>query len=282
MDNMRICIWCSRKEPSAIFQTKAHTIPKSLGGVFICKNVCDECNQYFGSKKNGKPSIDGIVKDSFAITRARLRSIDNEAGEVQAVDYKSEFFRLDFKRLKIEPSRGFKRSPHFQRELGVLLRRGIYMIYLEELERQFETAHDPRYDFIRRFVRYGHDDLPVFYFEKRLGAFLIAPGMANQPKLGLTPEMRAGWLINHPAFVEFDFLQHTFGIPISSLYKTYGTEYIKKSAKHKAKLYRRIIQIVNWNDMDLTMSRMDGEGLRSVSNSYDIPQPTSGRIVGVK
>jgi HNH endonuclease len=49
---MKKCIWCCRTEETATFITKAHTIPQSIGGKFICENVCDKCNDFFGDSGN--------------------------------------------------------------------------------------------------------------------------------------------------------------------------------------------------------------------------------------
>ena len=67
---MKVCIWCSKSEDIVNFNKIAHTIPQSLGGNHICKNVCDSCNEYFGNKEFGKPAIEITLKEVFSSTAA--------------------------------------------------------------------------------------------------------------------------------------------------------------------------------------------------------------------
>jgi hypothetical protein len=70
----KICLWCLQKGPNVTFAKKAHTIPKSLGGQNFNKNICDDCNYYFGNSDshNGKYSIEVALKEAFTISRKRF------------------------------------------------------------------------------------------------------------------------------------------------------------------------------------------------------------------
>lgn len=49
----RRCIWCKRTEPEAVFTTESHALAKAVGNVVQVLPpgiVCDQCNQYYGSK----------------------------------------------------------------------------------------------------------------------------------------------------------------------------------------------------------------------------------------
>lgn len=69
---MKLCIWCSKKENFVTFNKIAHTIPQSLGGKNICKNVCDDCNEYFGRKEFGKPAVEIALKEVLNISKYLL------------------------------------------------------------------------------------------------------------------------------------------------------------------------------------------------------------------
>lgn len=63
--NTGICIWCGKKFPEVSFQSKPHVLSKRLGGDEIGLDICDDCNHYFGTATQGKPSIDMVFKEIF-------------------------------------------------------------------------------------------------------------------------------------------------------------------------------------------------------------------------
>lgn len=72
--------------------TKAHTIPKSLGGENFNKNVCDSCNTYFGSKQDYKYSIEEALKETFNISR-RVMLMSGKPKK-QVGNFKSRYFDI--------------------------------------------------------------------------------------------------------------------------------------------------------------------------------------------
>lgn len=54
------CLWCLKEEAKTTFNIKAHTIPKSLGGQNYNKNVCDDCNSYYGNSLEVGYSIEEV------------------------------------------------------------------------------------------------------------------------------------------------------------------------------------------------------------------------------
>lgn len=64
------CIWCKESKPEATFYTKPHTIPKRLNAQSIGFDICDQCNQYFGSDNKDeelKYSVDKVLKEVFNV-----------------------------------------------------------------------------------------------------------------------------------------------------------------------------------------------------------------------
>lgn len=60
---MRKCIWCNKTEKTATFNNRAHTIPQSIGGQNICEDVCDKCNNDFGSPGKSVVAVEVALKE---------------------------------------------------------------------------------------------------------------------------------------------------------------------------------------------------------------------------
>jgi hypothetical protein len=252
------CIWCLREaSDTTTFNKRAHTVPQSLGGQNICANVCDECNHYFGNHAQQLPSIEAIIKEAFIIARYRFMN-GKDIGKNQAMPrFKSRFFSLGTNppSLKLKPI--FQLRPQFQEQLGRLLRRGVYKMYLEEIERQFEEGHDPRYDFIRDFARYDQGDLPLFYFHRRAGIYLFANEWIKYPHLLLRTEKPMTYLTDTSDFDEFEFLGHPFGVATAPGYAATTLDYLQHSMALKHKYFRAFGNIGKFTDMDVALSILD-------------------------
>lgn len=178
------CIWCLESEDKVKFNKKAHTIPKSLGGQNYNKFVCDECNEYFGSttKQNGY-SIEEALKETFCISRQRL--LNNIKTKRQIGLFKSKFFDIKDRngkiRLVIKPSFQFKSN--FQKELCRNFKRGLIKMWFEEFDRQTKhiNSYDIKFQRLRNFARYNIGDLPILYFQRRIGVFIMMKREAETP-----------------------------------------------------------------------------------------------------
>lgn len=127
---MKTCIWCCKTEEQTTFKTKAHTIPKGLGGIVTCDNVCDSCNFYFGNNQNGKPAIEVIIKETFNLSKYRLLNTSNpvNAGK-KSPHYSSIYFSVDFQKGKIDIKGRYKIRRGFQEAVCRQMKRGIYKIF---------------------------------------------------------------------------------------------------------------------------------------------------------
>ena len=47
--NKGVCIFCGKSVPEVTFNHRPHILPKSMGGTIIGADICDDCNEYFGS-----------------------------------------------------------------------------------------------------------------------------------------------------------------------------------------------------------------------------------------
>ena len=80
---------------------------------------------------------------------------------------KSTYFNIDLEKNKISLKTKFSLKKDFQNILCRQFKRGIYKIYLEEIERQKGDGINLKYNFLKKFSRYDENDLPVFYFSRK-------------------------------------------------------------------------------------------------------------------
>lgn len=248
------CLWCLENEPIATFSKKAHTIPKSLGGQNFNRNVCDDCNSYFGNKQEVNYSIEEALKETFNITRQRL--LFSQKQKRQVGKFKSRFFDIKQRngkpRLVVKPS--FLLNSTFQRELSHNFKRGLYKMYLEELNRQTNKGFEPEYNVIRHFARYGKGTATVLYFTRVVGIMMMFEREAETPILHFD---RMKYLYSNEKFVEIEFLGHVFGFPITLFSKADFDNYIEKSLNEKEGYFRDAKVIDKLTDIDFTLRIMN-------------------------
>lgn len=248
------CLWCLKEEPKTTFNKKAHTIPKSLGGQNYNNNVCDDCNSYYGNSLKVGYSIEEALKETFNITRRRLLYSDEPKRQVGR--FKSKFFDLRKRngkiRLKIKPA--FRLNSKFLSEFSYYFKRGLYKMYLEELNRQTGKGFESKYHLIRNFARYGIGTVHVLYFNRSLPVFMLLKAEAETPIL-IFDKMK--YLYSDDKFVEIKFLGHVFGFPITGYTRSDLNNYIKKSSKKKLKYFESIKIIDKITDVDLSLQLLN-------------------------
>jgi hypothetical protein len=251
---MKQCIWCRKNEDEAAFNRIAHTVPQSLGGRYICRNVCDECNFYFGTHQNGSPSIEAIIKETFNITRARLLNSTNDIGKNKALPrFKSTYFDVNFKTRTVNLKGSYNLNPDFQQKICRLLKRGLYKIFLEETERQKGNALNPQYDFIREFARYDKGDSPIIYFVRIHDLIATITEWVKHPEFILDEKYKMKYLVNDPSFHEFEFLGHALSVATTRDWRLYFESYIMKSLEAKIQFFKGLKFVENFNDIDLAL-----------------------------
>jgi hypothetical protein len=249
---MKTCIWCRHTEPRKSFNRKAHTIPQSLGGKHICENICDECNLFFGTHQNKNPSIETILKETFNITRARLLDKEDIGKNKTLTKFSSIYFNVNFKKHSIDIKPAYQLHRGFQDRICRQMKKGIYKIFLEETERQYGNALDPKYDFIREFARYNFGDYPLLYFDRSLGVIATV-----KEWLLLDENSQMKYLIQDQSMQEFEFLGHAMSIAKSRYWLIDFDNYIKKSSDAKRKFFREWKMVKKFNDVDLSLSILD-------------------------
>lgn len=199
-----------------------------------------------------------MLKEAFAVTRARFLAPTSGIGKNKPLArFKSTYFKVDFDKRRIELKPTFKLQKHFQQTLSRQLKRGLYKVFLEEIERQRGEGWNEKYDFIREFSRYNLGDYPLFYFERRHGAFMMPTNWISSPEVFLAEDVQYKYLINAPGFFEFDLLGHTFGIATTRHWKLLVESYLKESISAKENLFRSFKIIERFDDIDLLLSIMN-------------------------
>ena len=125
-----------------------------------------ESSDDFGNVSEQLPSIEETFKETFNITRIILLGKERVGKNKALPKFKSTYFNVDIHKGKFSLKPKFQLKPNFQKVLCRQFKRGVYKVFLEELERQEKQASINKYDFIRKFARFNKDDLPVFYFRK--------------------------------------------------------------------------------------------------------------------
>jgi hypothetical protein len=246
---MKICIWCRKTELHESFNNKAHTIPKSLGGESICKNVCDKCNHYFGSPQTGLPSCELVLKEMLNISKYYL--LKTIASSTKKKRYKSEYFDVNWESFQIRMKLRYRLEKGFQKKLGRQFRRAMYKVFLEERERQRNDALLDRFNFIREFARYDLGDYPVYIQIPRFRAIFVSLQDIEKPQIRFT--LHSDEMDKTYRIYGYQLLGHNFLIPTSPFFKDMCLDdFIKYLITEKHPLGTSIVKIEYAEDIDYT------------------------------
>jgi hypothetical protein len=249
------CIWCKKNEEETAFNKVAHSVPKSLGGKNICQNVCDDCNSFFGNIQPTHAAIEETFKEVFNITRARiLNGFQIFTNNKNKKRFKSRYFDVDVSKKKLKLKSAFRRELSFQMKFTNIFKRGLYKVYLEEVERQFGTAHHEKFDFVRQVARYGLDTYPLFYFYRNNGIIMMLTDEAENPSIFF---QKMNYLYNNECYVEIEFMGHVFGFPINRYWELMLETNLKESIAKKIGFFNRYKEVKKISDIDLFLNIMD-------------------------
>lgn len=175
----------------------------------------------------------------------------------QVGKFKSRYFDIRVRKgkrtLKVLPT--FKYNISFQRELCRAFKRGLYKLFLEELNRQKGLGYEEKYNPIREFSRYDKGTFPIIYFSRSVGVFMSLKREAESPVLLFD---RMQYLFSNDKFVEIEFLGHVFGFPVTNVKESDFREYIAKSVHLKIGHFKEFKVIDKLTDIDLAMRVMNG------------------------
>jgi len=233
------------------FTRKAHTIPQSLGGIYICDNVCNKCNSYFGSPHNSSISIEEVLREAFDITRFHVHDSYTEIGKNKKYSrFKSRSFNFNERTNSIRVKPIYIVRPGFQERMARLFKRGLYKIFLEEYQRQTNQGFDDRYTFIREYARFNLGDYPVYYLRQKFPGIFLSKEEFDSPSLLFTVHQIG--MMQEFGFYEMCLFSHTFIMPVTRNYQINFDNYIKWNRKEKSDVYDEAIYIKKFTDIDFT------------------------------
>lgn len=163
------CIWCLKSKPEVAFFTKPHTIPKRLNAHNIGFDICDSCNNFFGSdNKLDKVtySIDKVLKEFFNVHKFLL---SNNKDSNSWRRFRSQFFSYYHTSKTLKLNIDYRRNASYANQLTRKFKRGVYNIFLQEYHRNTESGLDKRFDRLRDFVRHDRGELPLYYLKSSNG-----------------------------------------------------------------------------------------------------------------
>ncbi len=244
------CIWCSRTKRSTSFNSKAHTFPRSLGGQNICDEVCDECNHHFGKPSLLEPSIEIVLKEVLNFSRYYLLQ---PLGEYRLPRYKSEYFSVDWKNNKMKLKPRYAEKHRFKNILGRQFRRGIYKVFLEERHRVRNEGHEPKYQFIREFSRYGFGDYPIYWLLPKFGIAAFSAVDCLHPELRFTEHSDS--LEKEFGVYSYQIMGHEFYIPVTKYFEAlFYNKLTSDLRKRDDPFGNRLIAIDKIERIDFTFS----------------------------
>lgn len=259
MEENSTCLWCQlNSATSAItFIKKAHTIPQALGGKFICADICDTCNHYFGSPGYQKVAIEVVLREAFELTRNMVFSNPERKCNYYA-RFKSVFFKLNTTNKTFSFKQLYSIKPGFQAMIAEQFKRGLFKIFLEEYHRQVGEGMDERYNFIREYARYGLGDYPIFYLVPKLPVLFYSEDEFIAPRLNFSqPQLHH---IKDYEFYLFNLFGHGFLIPTHRNWHLNYPAYIRKAQNDLKDMYRGIKLIKEFKDVDFACNFLAFEG----------------------
>lgn len=253
------CLWC-RKDSSTseiTFLKKAHTIPQALGGKFICADICDTCNHYFGSRGYHTVAIEVVLREAFELTRNMVFA-HPERKSNQYSRFKSVFFKLNTANKTFSFKQLYSIKPGFQAMIASQFKRGLFKIFLEEYHRQFGAGIDERYNFIREFARYNVGDYPIFYLIPKLPVMFYSEDEFVKPQLNFSaPQLKS---ITDYEFYLLNIFGHGFLIPTHRNWHLNIDTYLKNARDNLKDMYKGYTLIKEFKDVDFACNFMNFHG----------------------
>lgn len=246
----KICIWCRKVEGKTSFNRVAHIFPQSLGGKRTCILVCDACNNYFGSKQAGLPSVEIALKEPLNISRQYLLTQHNRDKPVPR--FKSEYFEYNLNTQIIKPKAKYRAISDFQQTFTKQFKRGIYKIFLEERSESRGDAQDSRFDFIREYARYGIGDYPVFYCQPKIPAIFLSIEDLQNPVIRFTEH--SDNIMQQYGFYSYYFITHLIAFPVIRTYELTLNNYARLLLQEENFAVSKMVPLKSITDLDFIFS----------------------------
>lgn len=251
------CIFCLRDEPQTTFKEKSHTISKSLGGVEIGFDICDECNHYFGHHdtllpKPPRMAVEVCTKEIFALIRCLIEHGSHDRRE-KARRLRSTFFNFRASENRFEVKSSFKYNSGFLDVFTNQFKRGIYEFFLQEYHRQTGCGLEERFNNVRNYARYNIGDLPLYHLRGDNGVLLLE-GDISIPRLSFSENQIE--IINAYGFYVLYLWGYWFYLEVTPMAEFNRESYLKRHAKKimgTGFVVNRLIEVKSIFDIDFTL-----------------------------
>lgn len=245
--NTGICIWCGKKFPEVSFQSKPHVFSKRLGGDEIGLDICDDCNHYFGTATQGKPSIDMVFKEIFD----SFRFFCDNLTENSYKNFHSSFFSYRHNQGKVVIKKNFK--PHI---ITRLFKRSLYNVFLQKYHLFSNDGNNPKFKMIRDFARYDIGNPKVFYAYNNI---IFEPKNKSNPSLMISQKSVDD--IDNYGMYRFWFLGHIFYLEVLPVvFNVKGRQFLQDEANKMLICANGNESIFEFNDImeiDFLMQRFN-------------------------
>lgn len=243
------CIWCCKEEPEVSFRTAPHVLPKRLGGMEICVDVCDECNHYFGTATTGRPCMDHAFKEVFGA----FRMFTSHLGPESYKKFSSAYFSYHHKDHLIKIKSNFN-SQAVTRQF----KRSLYEVFLQKYHQVTGDGNNPAFAMVRDFARYDIGNPRVFYAFNNI---ILAPDdkYMEHPFLPMSQKLIDDMF--ESGFFNFWLMGHNFYLEIFPVIANVkGYNYIRHEANHTLIMAHGNEGIYEFNDIrqiDFFMQRFN-------------------------
>ena len=249
------CIWCGRKKPNVTFNTIPHILPKSLGGLEIGVDVCDDCNHYFGTAEKRLPAIDTVLREIFE----SYRLFGTNYYEHKEPPKKFTFFHYNSKtgRIKLKPS--FRAST-----ITFQFKRGLYELFLQKYHNVTHNGNDLCWDWVRQYARYGSKYVkrePRVYYA--FNNITFTPAEEDQNSVLMSDKLIDDTL-KYGVFHMFLMGQNFFLEVLPSRFQLYGEYYLQNKATKmlvNVKGDESVYELTNILDIDPFMIRYNSQNI---------------------
>lgn len=255
--NKGICIFCGKSVPEVTFNHKPHILPKSMGGTIIGVDICDDCNEYFGSTDNlilspPRFAVEVCVKEVMNISRHFfLKQFKKKREKLSSMlfNYYDSEKLLEFKQRNWQ-------TYDFQSFFARQFKRGMFELFLQAYHFKTGNGLDSKFDCIRRFARYNEGDAKLFYVFNR-GIYLVDENYMQHPRFSMS-DCCIEEIENH-GFYTIHFNGHFFLLEVVPQTEEDRNTYLKKMCDEHSiggGIYAYAQEVTYINDIDFTLSTL--------------------------
>ena len=240
------CIWCLREPPTATFNSESHVVPECVGNteqVLPTGFVCDNCNQYFGQKVEPTLLRDPILHviavslrliDPDDMNEFRDSIFDSEhpptKGVERKLDWAAEVSTTRTLNLDIEYTIKGQISKLYTPKNLTFLSRAVHKIAFESLawgvfvkgthEYKDVDVFDSRFNYIRKWSRYGEPQNNIRPMLRRQRPDLMIPDQNKKPEFGYELHKRGA----DSLVVSLNLFGDIYGVSLTSSPDTVGND----------------------------------------------------------